>query len=250
MKKNSINNITKGLYDEVKDVIENVKFDKSENALEFLKGVKLSEGIMLGDFPAYDTYAGKDITFYSKNDGKIASFGERIGELNLIGNNGMVTWDNSYGLEFHYYDADKYGYACCIGEKGITFDYGLAEYSSTDLITINQNGIYLNADFKINRYIHNIFISGVARNKNINVSFQVYGTDNTEVSSISGLVNLIGKNMKIAVSGYHEDLGVIIAGVTVNSNNELTFVGVNSSATSIAWSEISDVSITDSIHQL
>ena len=231
------------------DMLDDVVQDENKT-IEFLKGVKLSEGIMLGDFPDYDTYAGKDIIFYTENNGKIASFGERIGEVGYIHNSGNIVGETSHGLEFHYYDDDENGYACCIGEKGITFDYGLAASYSTDLITINQNGIYLNAALKMNRYIHNVFISGVARNKNINASFQVYGTYDAEATTISDLVTLIGKNMKIAVNGYHEDLGVIIAGVTVNSNNELTFVGVNSSATSIAWSEISDVTITDSIHQL
>ena len=240
MKKNSINNITKGLYDEVKDVIENVKFDKSENALEFLKGVKLSEGLkpikelktlVEGVGPLYILFESEDL--YCSNEHEF--FG-------LLKNNN--DGDSYYCSGYYYLDDEGF-----ISDANINF-------LSTNNTTYISGDDYIE-ELKLTTknihellFKHNIFISGLARNKNINVSFQIYSTISSEAASITNLVDLIGKNTKIAVNGYHEDLGVIIAGVTVNSNNELTFVGVNSSATSIAWSEISDVTITDSIQQL
>ena len=179
-----------------------------------------------------------------------ATFNTKTGAADFIDEDGgTLSSESNYALELSI-NGNNTKYSLGVGCEGIYIDSQENDTGNFTIVNIGKYGIYINDTLKMNRYIHNIFISGVARNKNINVSFQVYGTNNTEATSISRLVDLIGKNMKIAVSGYHEDLGVIIAGVTVNSNNELTFVGVNSSATSIAWSEISDVSITDSIQQL
>ena len=219
------------------DMLDDVVQDENKT-IEFLKGVKLSEGLKpIKEIPV-SWNGDENYTFNVLQE----VYSEGVNNFMAFGYFYYVPSKSIENAGFIEYQLDEEGKIPYI--SGLMFEYD----SSTPILVYGADD-----KFYIQRELvnHNIFISGVARNKNINVSFQIHSPDfHTEALSITDLITIIGKNTKIAVSGYHEDLGVIIAGVTVNSNNELTFVGVNSSATSIAWSEISDVSITDSIHLL
>ena len=219
------------------DMLDDVVQDENKT-IEFLKGVKLSEGLKpIKELKTHVENVGTLYILFETVDLYMPDEHEFFG---IIGNNDDA--DSYYCSGYYYLDNEGY-----ISNARIILPSSLYTYY-IDGDNYETSSILTNEDIHDLLFKHNIFISGLARNKNINVSFQIYSTISSEAASITNLVDLIGKNTKIAVNGYHEDLGVIIAGVTVNSNNELTFVGVNSSATSIAWSEISDVSITDSVH--
>lgn len=98
-------------------------------------------------------------------------------------------------------------------------------------------------------YYHSILISGIKDNKNINVTLIIINYSSTKITTTTDLRYWIGSLSSIVASGYNEDIGNIIQIQTTNQTNLLVFVGTNSAAESILSTDITDLTIEDTVKQ-